>query len=277
MPLPAPGPDSLLRHIAACNDAALPGARVPFRISGQQIGWVRPAQFAGTAATQDAAGFHVPDAPALAILAAALAAGGRFRRRDELFDLRARPDGPVLAQLDRGALPLFGAVAEGVHLNGLVRRDGGLWMWVARRAANKLLDPNKLDHLVGGGIPAGLDAAATLRKEAAEEAGLPEALAQQAVPVAVLRYATERPEGLRRDRLHCFDLLLPDTFQPRPVDGEVAGFELWPLPRVLDAVRRTDAFKFNVSLVLIDLFVRHAMVGPDEAHALRAALDAGLG
>jgi thiamine pyrophosphokinase len=66
----------------------------------------------------------------------------------------------------------------------------------------------------------------------------------------------ERAEGLRRDRLHCYDLMLPESFEPHPVDGEVAGFELWPIQRVFDAVRDTDEFKFNVNLVLIDLFER---------------------
>ena len=66
----------------------------------------------------------------------------------------------------------------------------------------------------------------------------------------------ERPEGLRRDRLHCYDLMLSDAFVPHPVDGEVTGFELWPIGRVMAAVRDTDDFKFNVNLVLIDLFQR---------------------
>jgi hypothetical protein len=41
-----------------------------------------------------------------------------------------------------------------------------------------------------------------------------------------------------------------------PADGEVAGFELWPLARVVETVRQTDDFKFNVNLVLLDLFAR---------------------
>ncbi len=43
---------------------------------------------------------------------------------------------------------------------------------------------------------------------------------------------------------------------PHPVDGEVTGFELWPMRRVVETVRDTDEFKFNVNLVLIDLFRR---------------------
>ncbi|HUZ65282.1 MAG TPA: NUDIX domain-containing protein, partial [Acetobacteraceae bacterium] len=174
----------------------------------------------------------------------------------------------------RGALPVFGIRAEGVHVNGLVHRPDGPHLWIARRAADKPLDPGKLDHIVAGGVPAGLTPAETLVKEAAEEAAIPPALAEKAVPVGRLAYAMERPEGLRRDVLHLYDLLLPDGFTPRPADGEVEAFELWPVARVLETVRAGDAFKFNVNLVLIDLFLRLGLVGPPEREALRAGLDA---
>ena len=41
---------------------------------------------------------------------------------------------------------------------------------------------------------------------------------------------------------------------------------------VVDRVRRTDDFKFNVNLVLIDLFLRLGLVPDAEATELRAAL-----
>ena len=97
-------------------------------------------------------------------------------------------------------------------------------------------------------------------KEAAEEAAIPEALAIQAVPVASFSYAMERPEGLRRDHLYCYDLVLPPDFVPNAADGEVESFELWPIAQAVAAVRDTDAFKFNVNLVLIDLFRRNGLV-----------------
>ena len=48
----------------------------------------------------------------------------------------------------------------------------------------------------------------------------PADLARQAQRVAMIGYAMERPEGLRRDLLHCYDLMMPDSFEPRAVDGE---------------------------------------------------------
>ena len=269
------GMNDLLRHIAACRNAVLPGRRMPLRLGAAQVGWVLPdtaAALAESGAVLGPDGVSVP-ADRLYGLARQLADRGMFRFRDEAFDVRATPDGPVLAQLDRGAVPALGVQAEGVHLNGLVRRPDGLWVWVARRAAHKLLDPGKLDHLVGGGVPAGLTPWETLAKEADEEAAIPSALIAAAVPVARLDYAMDYPGGLRRDRLHCYDLVLPEDFVPHPRDGEVESFELRPLPAVLDEVRRTDAFKFNVNLVLIDLFLRAGLLDAKERQRLRTALD----
>ncbi len=272
--------DTLLRHVCACNNAVLPGGRAPLRLGGALVGWVRPevaALLEPLGALREADGLVLPDARGLPALSVALLACLGFAPRGELFDVRADPGGPVpggtvLAQADRGALPALGIAATGVHLNGLVRRADGLHLWVARRAADKRLDPGKLDHLAAGGVPAGLSPRETLAKEAAEECGLPETLAAQAREVAVIPYATERPEGLRRDRLHCYDLELPESFVPRPVDGEVAGFELWPVARAIETARHTDDFKFNVPLVLIDLALRLGLVEGKEAARLRTAL-----
>ncbi len=279
----AAGDDSLLRHVRACNNATLPGGRTPLRLGNAQVGWVLPevaALLEDLGAVRDAGSVRLPDARGLPALSVALLGRLGFPPRGELFDVRADPDGPapgeprgpVLAQADRGALPALGIAATGVHLNGLVRRADGLHLWVARRAADKRLDPGKLDHLAAGGVPAGLSPRETLAKEAAEECGLSASLAAEAREVAVISYVMERPEGLRRDRLHCYDLELPEDFVPRPVDGEVAAFELWPLVHAIETARRTDDFKFNVPLVLIDLALRLGLVAGEEAARLREAL-----
>jgi hypothetical protein len=268
-----------LHHLRTCNNARLPGDRVPFRIGAAQVGWVKPALATALARfpeiSADAAGITLADGARLPAIARQLVQKGHFRWRREEFDIRAEPDGDVLARLDRGALPSFGVVAEGVHVNGLIRRTDGVHVWIARRAADKLLDPGKLDHIVAGGVPAGLSPAETLVKEAGEEAAIPASLAKQAVPVGLIAYAMERPEGLRRDRLHCYDLDLPEDFCPHAADGEVEAFELWPIARVVQTVRDTDRFKFNVNLVLIDLFLRERLIVGHEAEELRAGLRRG--
>ena len=110
-----------------------------------QVGWVKPDLAAKLRAFPEISagpdGVTLTDAAALPAIARQLSDAGCYRWRREAFDIRAEPDGPVLARLDRGALPSFGVLAVGVHVNGLVRRADGLHVWVARRAANKLLDP----------------------------------------------------------------------------------------------------------------------------------------
>jgi 8-oxo-dGTP pyrophosphatase MutT (NUDIX family) len=253
-----------LRHIRACNNAVLPGDRLPFRIGAAQVGWLK-RDFATRLAAFPEIATHgdevtLTDGAALPAISRQLSDAGCYRWRGEKFDIRAEPDGPVLAELDRGALPTFGVLAMGVHVNGLVHRRDGLHVWIARRAASKQLDPSKLDHIVAGGVPAGLSPAETLVKEAAEEAAIPASLARQAVDVARIGYAMERFEGLRRDLIYCYDLELAEDFVPRAADGEVEAFELWPIDRVVQAVRDSDAFKFNVNLVLIDLFQRLRLI-----------------
>ena len=237
-----------------------------FRIGAARLGWVSPAL------ARDLADHRAITREPNAVVLAAEAAGrlpdlartmcdaGHFRWRGEAFDVRVSDAGPALASIDRGALPAFGLLALGVHLNGLVRRADGWWLWVGRRAADKALDPGKLDHIVAGGVPAGLSPWPTLLKEAQEEASMPAGMLRRAHEVARIGYAMERPEGLRRDRLICYDVLLPETFTPRPGDDEVVAFELWPMARVLATIRDTDDFKFNVNLVLLDLCRRLGVV-----------------
>ena len=264
------------KHVRSCNNVTLPGIRKLFLIDHHPVGFIAPRiepALAGKPKLSIAADHVMLTDPALLPgLARDLADHGLFRWRGEAFDVRATADGPALARIDRGAVPSFGIQAAGVHVNGLVRRPNGLHLWVARRALDKLLDPGKLDHIVAGGVPAGLGPMETLVKEAAEEAAIPPELAVQAVPVGRISYAMERQEGLRRDCLYCYDLMIPEDFTPIPTDGEVEAFELWPLDRVAETVRATNDFKFNVNLVLIDLFIRLGLIEPNAAASLRTGL-----
>jgi 8-oxo-dGTP pyrophosphatase MutT (NUDIX family) len=257
------------RHVRACNNAELPGVRKPFLIGDQPVGFVGDRIAAALQAMPSVRrvdhGVVLDDASALPAIARLLADRGYYRWRGEAFDVRAQPDGPALTQIDRGAVPSFGVQAVGVHVNGLVHRADGLHLWVARRAMDKLLDPGKLDHIVAGGVSAGFGPVETLVKEAGEEAGIPPDLASAAVKTGEIVYAMDRKEGLRRDLVHCYDLVLPESFVPVATDGEVEAFELWPIARVIETVRTTDDFKFNVNLVLIDLFLRLGLIAGTDA------------
>jgi thiamine pyrophosphokinase len=279
--------DRFARHIAACNNIPSPAGFLGFHMAGVQVGFVTPEL--ARALTFRPRDFHFDQhgvamagrlktsgarSDALAAALPNLAEGGYLRIRREAFDVRQTSDGPVLARLDRGALPAFGVMSQGVHLNGLVRRADGLHVWVGIRARDKAVAPGQMDNLVAGGIPAGLTRAETLVKEAAEEASLPPELAARAHPVGRVSYILLNNEGLRRDVLHCYDLELPEDVTPIPNDDEVERFELWPARRLLEAVADSDDVKFNVNLTLIDLFLREGLLA-DPDGSLRAGLDQG--
>jgi len=183
--------------------------------------------------------------------------------RDEPFPVVDTFSRPPFFQMERAAVARFGVRGHGVHLNGYVRDGGETFLWVARRAMDRHMDPGKLDQLVAGGQPAGLSLRDNLVKECGEEAAIPRDLALKAKGAGAISYWTERLEGLRRDTEFVYDLELPSGFVPRNTDGEVAAFELWPVGKVAETVRDTTDFKFNCALVNIDFLIRHGFIEPD--------------
>ena len=95
------------------------------------------------------------------------------------------------------------------------------------------------------------------------------------VPVGAITYLMETEDGLKPDVMFCYDLELDASFTPRNTDGEIEGFELWPIRRLAERVRDTDDFKFNVNLVVIDFLIRHGYLKPDDEPDYLALL-AGL-
>lgn len=283
-----------LRHIQTCNRHD-PAAFRPFLVNDVPVGMILPA-LAGhvTAGHPDfrllrdggvnfVGGTPVALTAAMDDALAALEAEGKVpRRRGELYPALTRWGADPLFLIDRAAAPLFGLPCFGVHLNGYVRRADGLHLWVGRRARDRGVAAGKLDNIVAGGQPAGLSLSANLAKEAYEEAGLSPAQVAPARQVGTLSYIMDTVKdgavvGVRRDTLFCYDLELPPDVVPHNTDGEVEGFELWPVARVADSVRQTDDWKFNVNLVVIDFLIRHGVIAADDREypALSAALRAG--
>jgi 8-oxo-dGTP pyrophosphatase MutT (NUDIX family) len=278
---------AFIDRIRACNGFDPAGYR-RFLVDGTAVGYVTPAfarllePFADVFRSS-ADGVHV--APALATPEARTAAvdavlrriadAGHIRGwRDEPYPVAAEPGGPPLMLMERAAIPRFGVRAAGIHVNGFVRTEDGLAMWIGRRSLHKPTAPGKLDQLVAGGQSAGHGIVETMIKESHEEASIPEALARQARPVGAVTYATEREEGLRRDVVYVFDLELPADFTPAVNDDEIVAFYRWPIGQVIEAVRDSDAFKFNCALVIIDFLIRHGLLAHDEPDYL--ALVRGL-
>src|ERR1044072_5840033 len=94
-----------LRHIQACNNAVLPGDRLPFRISAAQVGWLKPEFAARLTAfpeiTSGAYGVTLADGAALPTISRQLSDAGCYRWRRGGVDICAEADAPLLPRVDR--------------------------------------------------------------------------------------------------------------------------------------------------------------------------------
>lgn len=276
-----------LRHVQACNQHD-PADYLPLRIGGAAVGRVRrdiADRLAGfkdlfavdgqqVALLESFATFEARSQALDEAVGRLIEAGVVAKRRGELYPVGVRFTDAPLAQLDRGAVATFGVRAYGVHVNGDTMRANKPYQWIGVRAKDKLVAPGKLDNIVAGGQPIGLSLIDNLVKECAEEAGILEAQARRAKSAGVISYAMAVPEGLRADTLFVYDMEFGGAFTPKNTDGEIEKFLLVPIEEIANAVHKTDEFKFNVNLVIIDYLLRLGAIPPENPEYL--ALIAGL-
>jgi 8-oxo-dGTP pyrophosphatase MutT (NUDIX family) len=186
------------------------------------------------------------------------------KERFELYSVASSFNDTPVALADRALMSAMGFPAYGVHCNGFQKENNTIKLWVGKRSADRAVDAGKLDHMVAGGQPHGLTLFENLLKEAHEEANAPEHLVKHARPVGCITYTKGSAYGVRRDVLFVFDLKLPVDFTPHNQDGETESFYLMPARDVLETITKTDDFKFNVALVLVDFFIRHGMINSDD-------------
>jgi 8-oxo-dGTP pyrophosphatase MutT (NUDIX family) len=193
-----------------------------------------------------------------------LATEGELTRwRDERYAIAVELVAQPLFEIERAAARFFGIATHAAHINATTTRNGEICMWIARRSATKAIDPGLLDNLVGGGIAAGGSIAATIVKEAWEEAGIPDELASSAQPAGFVRIFREQPDGVHRETIYVHDLSLPPDFEPRNQDGEVAGFRLASIEEVAAWVGNEigeDVVTGDAGLVIADWLMRHGHV-----------------
>jgi Domain of unknown function (DUF4743) len=268
---------SFLDRVRACHGFC-PDEFRRFVVAGEPVGWVLPGfaealrphgrVFAVTEAevrlSDELRDFDARTRAVHGVLEELVRSKVLRKLRHEAYPVGTGWGREPLLTVDRAVVPLFGIEAYGIHVNGFVRARDGLKLWVGRRAKDKATAPGKLDHLVAGGHPHAISLADNLVKEAQEEANIPEALARKAVPVGAVSYRLRNEEGLRNDILFIYDLEVPEDVTPENTDGEVEEFFLWPVERVMEVLRETDSFKFNVALVLVDFLIRHGFIGPED-------------
>ena len=216
----------------------------------------------------------------LARIVSELAADGIITGwRNELYPIGAGlgGDSAPLLHIERAAARAFGITSDAVHVNGVVACEGKpCALWIARRAANKSIDPGMRDNIIGGGVPAGLSVRETLVKEAWEEAGLGAAIASAATPGSRLRIRRIVPEGLQSEVIHVHDLVLPSATIPCNQDGEVGEFERIDIQGLIELLEcdrdliERGPMTLDASLVTLDWLERHGFVTLPESNACRA-------
>ena len=264
---------SYLEHIKRCNTFAV-GDYLPFVIEGEQLGWAKRSfiehikVYDSVFEIDDASLTFCPELNTVEMRSQAIAPillslhqkGVIDSWVNEIYSISNFFSEPARLFMERAAVSYFGVRGYGVHINGLVQKSDGVYVWIARRTKNKPFWPGKLDQVVAGGQPAGISLMQNVIKESAEEAAIPDSIASKAELVSEIHYCGETSgdtsRGMNIDTLFNYDLWLPEDFIPHNTDGEVYEFMLMPLEKVAWLTDNTDEFKDNCNLVNIDLLLR---------------------
>ena len=141
-------------------------------------------------------------------------------------------------------------------------------MWLARRSADKPIDPSMLDNLVGGGIAHGEAPDVTLVREAWEEAGIRAEIARGARRVGELHVERAVPDGFQSETIFAYDLALAASFVPANQDGEAVEHrcvDFGEAARLVSLHHGPDVVTVDASLVTVDCLLRHGAVQPGAA------------
>lgn len=189
--------------------------------------------------------------------------------RNEMYPVYA-PGGELLFEMERCASPLFGIVTYGVHATCYVEDEKGLRLWIPRRARTKQTYPGMLDNTVAGGMSTGEKPFECAVREAMEEASLPEEIVKaNAIPSGCVSYfyvrdprAGGESELLQPEVEYIYDIRLDPSVIPKPGDSEVEDFGLLTVEETKQALANGE-FKPNCAMVLIDFFLRHGFLTPE--------------
>jgi hypothetical protein len=173
-------------------------------------------------------------------------------------------------QIERYSAPVFGTVNRGAHLTVYTRTPDGMMIWVPRRSHHLRTYPGMLDSTVAGGVRADESPFENITHEAAEEASIPEDIVRNGVrPVGALTMMGLTGKGAAGEKglvfgdvLFTFDLEVPEDFGAKPRDEEVKEFYLMTVEEVKSHLLKAE-FKNNSAVVMIDFFIRHGIITPD--------------
>lgn len=264
---------SYLRHIKQCNQYQS-DAFLPFYIGNQCFGLTHKTHIDHLAHwpevfKADSNGMYLNpnlDSPEKRTVAVEAIMKSLHKKRvidswvGEQYSISTEFNGPSMMLLERAAVAFLGVQGYGIHLNGLVRKKDGVYVWVAERSKSKPFWPGQLDQIVAGGQPEGMSLLDNLVKEAAEEAAIDESVSRNATFASEIRYCSQTHRGLNNDGIFAYDLWLDEAFIPHNTDGEVESFQLMPIEEMASITENTDDFKDNCNLVNIDLLIRLGVI-----------------
>ncbi|QLQ79992.1 hypothetical protein HG537_0C06410 [Torulaspora globosa] len=178
--------------------------------------------------------------------------------------------------LERAMAGLMGIITYGIHINGYVLDEttGDIKFWIPRRSATKSTWPLMLDNIIAGGLGYPCTIYETVLKEAREEANLDRGFMESNVKAAgVVSYLcfftdlqkadfSSESDFIVGEVEYIYDLKLPADVIPAPNDGEVDSFSLMSLQQTVNALVNEE-FKPNCALVMVDFFVRHGYITPE--------------
>lgn len=194
--------------------------------------------------------------------------------RNEKYTIYDNNKTPYI-KLERAMVNIFGILTFGVHINGYFFDDKNqLRMWIPRRSAKKPTWPLKLDNVVAGGIGNDDTVDTTLWKELKEEANLNrEDIENNIHQVDALSYFyfskdldkcdfQDESDVITAELEFIYDLEFPKGIAPYINDDEVHEFKHYGLQELINLLK-TDEFKPNCALVVIDFLIRHKFITPD--------------
>ena len=162
---------SFLDRIAECNQYNL-SRFTPFLIHGEQLGLVSEEMLEHLQRWPEVFVIEsgaVSNHPALineTEISAATAAVFAQLHQDGVIDTWVDELYPVVQNfaetprmhIERAATHYMGTKSFGVHVNGLVKKPDGIYVWIGKRTRNKPFWPGKLDQIVAGGQPSQAEA-----------------------------------------------------------------------------------------------------------------------
>lgn len=244
--------------------------RLPFEIDGKVCGSVTPddarwlaERVPGLVLDEDSlalAPYCARDSvPVLEQMALQLRDAHRLPRwRGELMAVQS-DDGSPLGVIERAAMRPLGLHMAAAHLVG-VRPDGRFWL--QQRAFDKDTDPGLWDTLAGGlvgteridGRLQREDLRRATVRESWEEAGIPAHLLTSLQPLPTSHINRLVPEGHMVQDNFAFLAQLPASFEPRNMDGEVAGFAHFDRAQI-EALIDRGQLALEPAVIMLQLFI----------------------